>query len=816
VKQRLGILGCFCALATVLLLVCAPTTVSSSGNGGSTTTDNAKVVGAALYADGIPAKKASVRIRPEAYVRGFGPEPDSVIRHDTTTDEGGRYFIDSLKVGKYHIEINDKTSAAFLLSCDIATKEDSIVRPADTLRSYGNISGKVDSTTLKKASLFVQVFGLDRIVKVDSVTGAYNISDLPPGEYKLRVVSTDTGFKPIVIDTVKTDTAAKQVVIDTADTTRKPPIANALWTKMGGPEGGQVYCFAVAPNPAGGGLVFAGTSNAGVFVSDNYGASWSAVNTGLDYYSVEALAAVPNNGGGYSVFAGMTTEGPYKTTDNGARWSLANNGLSPLCWVSDFATRGNVLYGASTDKMIVTIDDGATWTAHRNVPSEEIQKIAVGPNGIDIFVGSGSSGIFHSSDGGVHWDTLNNGLTNKSIHSITVSSDGAAVLAGTGGGLFRSIDNGANWIPVSNGLPANTSFFDFLPLDENIYAGANNGVFVSADNGVTWTGRNTGLGSLYVDALAAIPRSAGGGLVFMAGADDGAFVSEDSCATWNKSVTGLSGEEIYAIAANGKNVYISTSQGLFLSVNDGNNWRKISDVFAKTLVCYGNMVLAGGYNGVYNSVDNGATWVFSRLPITSSWQVVAIVVGKDGRVFAGIGGGDYSQFPGGVFVSADNGATWAAANSGLPQSIIRALVANGQNIFAGMSNGVFRSSDNGVSWAAVNTGLPDTNVLAFGVNNGAVFVSLGAGVYSSANNGATWMAVNTGLTNTHICSFVAVDGTIFAGASEGEVFRTDNNGSLWTPENAGIINKYYFGLAANEAYLFARTDGSNVWRRPLR
>lgn len=56
-----------------------------------------------------------------------------------------------------------------------------------------------------------------------------------------------------------------------------------------------------------------------------------------------------------------------------------------------------------------------------------------------------------------------------------------------GGGVFRSTDNGVNWIPVSNGL-THIEVLSFAVKNNNLFAGTwNGGVFLSTDNGSVWT-----------------------------------------------------------------------------------------------------------------------------------------------------------------------------------------------------------------------------------------------------------------------------------------------------------------------------------------
>src|SRR5215467_12591365 len=61
----------------------------------------------------------------------------------------------------------------------------------------------------------------------------------------------------------------------------------------GGPPGGRVGAIAIDPaNPA---TLYAGSFNGGVFKSADWGARWTAINSGLPIKEVRALAIDPSN-----------------------------------------------------------------------------------------------------------------------------------------------------------------------------------------------------------------------------------------------------------------------------------------------------------------------------------------------------------------------------------------------------------------------------------------------------------------------------------------------------------------------------------------
>ncbi|MBK6876815.1 MAG: hypothetical protein IPG99_10295 [Ignavibacteria bacterium] len=79
----------------------------------------------------------------------------------------------------------------------------------------------------------------------------------------------------------------------------------AQWIQTNGPYGGHISSFAVS-----GTNLFAGTGR-GVFLSNNNGISWTAVNNGLMNTIVLSLAV-----SGTNLFAG-TYGGVFRSTNNG-------------------------------------------------------------------------------------------------------------------------------------------------------------------------------------------------------------------------------------------------------------------------------------------------------------------------------------------------------------------------------------------------------------------------------------------------------------------------------------------------------------------
>src|SRR6185436_18969713 len=134
------------------------------------------------------------------------------------------------------------------------------------------------------------------------------------------------------------------------------------------------------------------------------------------------------------------------------------------------------LYAATSSKVFKTIDSGGSWTGTaQNVFFA--QSIAIDPSTpTTLYAASNTSsgGIFKSTDGGVNWQAVNNGLTTSFLLSVAVDPiTPSTVYAGANGGLFKSVNGGSSWTSITTGL-ANT-FVSSIAIDpvtpSTIYVG---------------------------------------------------------------------------------------------------------------------------------------------------------------------------------------------------------------------------------------------------------------------------------------------------------------------------------------------------------
>lgn len=101
---------------------------------------------------------------------------------------------------------------------------------------------------------------------------------------------------------------------------------------------------------------------------------------------------------------------------------------------------------------------------HVNVNGGGFQSdVTISNDGLTVYSSADVSGVFKSSNGGLHFESRNLGLMSSKVASIAVTPDNELIIyAGTGdkgssGGLFRSIDGGETWELTGQGDKAQFS-----------------------------------------------------------------------------------------------------------------------------------------------------------------------------------------------------------------------------------------------------------------------------------------------------------------------------------------------------------------------
>jgi hypothetical protein len=87
--------------------------------------------------------------------------------------------------------------------------------------------------------------------------------------------------------------------------------------------------------------LFAGTNGGDVYLSTNYGTSWTGINSGIPTTAWSSPLAVS----GTNIFRSVYYNGVYLSTDNGTSWTPVNTGLANGAYILKLAVSGTYLFG---------------------------------------------------------------------------------------------------------------------------------------------------------------------------------------------------------------------------------------------------------------------------------------------------------------------------------------------------------------------------------------------------------------------------------------------------------------------------------------
>ena len=230
--------------------------------------------------------------------------------------------------------------------------------------------------------------------------------------------------------------------------------------------------------------------------------------------------------------------------------------------------------------------------------------------------------------------------------------------------------------------------------------------------------------------------------------------------------------------------------------------------FIRGMVASGTTVYAGTDQGVYRSMDSGATWAKSGTG-GSAVQVMSIDASGN-TVIAGLYGI-------GVTVSTDGGATWKGSRDGFDVPDVFSVAIRGTELLAGTVDGLYRSQDGGTSWTLHVAGsYPAIQV----TGTDAFALEVGGALYHSPAAGQPFVMTIEDFTTSNpfisLASLASEGDRFYAGGDRGAVFRSEDRGVTWTRVGANSAVKIPFSsivvaLVPAQGFLLACTSTRGVY-----
>lgn len=589
------------------------------------------------------------------------------------------------------------------------------------------------------------------------------------------------------------------------------------------PGAGFVSTLVVTPGPDG--RVYAATGDAGVFRSDDHGATWLRSSSGIAEPNVFELRA--DSVDPLTLYA-ATAASLYKTTDGGISWRPIYAGYfkEGITGLALSASQPGILYVTTRLGVDSSTDGGATWNILGPKPANlgpfdfeadpqrpsiayllvgysvfatssacrDWSKILAAPSGLDAVTSlaidpahpdtllAGSTQVQKSIDAGATWSPSSSGIQKRFAEVTSLAfqpGNSKIVYAGTGWGpvyypqpgvgqIYKSTDAGTTWSPMVDGLPTVNRLVADPSDPRRVFAAIDRGVLRSEDAGLTWEDSNRGLAASQVVAVTPDPAVRGTLFASLQANEEflGVWKTSDAGASWTPRVKGLD------------------TAGLPTPYNPP----------GRVIAVPGAPLYAAGSGRLDRSRDGGASWQ----PVAAAGSVIdaAVDPGATSTVYAV---GEYRDVcqafhcptRGTAAVSRDGGNTFTDITrlvnpADAPGVLDSVAIAAGTGTVFFSGDLTFKSTDHGSSWTRLSLGPGIRNLV---LDPGAPFTLYAvdaAIVWRSTDGGATWTSPNAGLPKGGGFELrrVAVDpsgsGLAVLATSQG-VFTSSDGAATWTP-----------------------------------
>lgn len=270
-------------------------------------------------------------------------------------------------------------------------------------------------------------------------------------------------------------------------------------------------------------------------------------------------------------------------------------------------------------------------------------------SGADYYGASGSNKLYHSSNGGINWDTVYRFTNGNVIRSMAVKNN--LMFAGLGWGsdqgIFMSSNNGVNW---TKQITVSEPYCILTANATDVYAGTAGGVYLSTNNGTSWV--QTAL---------------------------------------TVTTTCLATDGTYIYAGYGE-VFGSGTRALRRTMDRGATWSNLGlqDSIIKCITVIGSTIICGGNggspdnSGLFRTTNNGSTW--STVPLQYPQENMESLMLIDNNIIG-------KSSLGNIYLSKNTGASWINKTDNLPHSSYDSYVmlyANGYIFTKGSTGQLFK------------------------------------------------------------------------------------------------------------------------------
>ncbi len=354
--------------------------------------------------------------------------------------------------------------------------------------------------------------------------------------------------------------------------------------------------------------------------------------------------------------------------------------------------------------------------------------------------------------------------------------------------------------------------FNFIANDSNKIYVVSGKLFETTDYGKSWEVLSD-LSSHFRGYCVYVNSTQG----LFVGVNDGIIHSSDGGKTWetwedsskqhliSKIIKDSKGD-LYALAS-------SWNLGVFKST-DGKNWKLIYEALGANTANSDSIQWLDDLtilpdNTLLLTTDNYG--IYRSTDLGSSWQLVFNVPHLRYNKLKYYDGCLYLLTWSGMYTSNDEGIHWS--KSSYPDIGVLSIckTQTGRLIVGATYNYtnlglLYKSDDNGLSWQQIDSTNTNIRFEQFDVVNGNIFtIGYSVGIFQSTDNGDTWNSCNSGLKSVSVRSMCVTNSKIFAGTEDGIFYSTDF-GNSW---GFNYLQWPIYGLASNsKGDIFAAAWGT--------
>ncbi|NQV14345.1 T9SS type A sorting domain-containing protein [bacterium] len=593
-----------------------------------------------------------------------------------------------------------------------------------------------------------------------------------------------------------------------------------------------------------------------MYKSEDGGASWSSMNTGLfereyvadftpngskwwfgDYYSVSDIKFDPLDPD--QLWSGHWGGGIYKSDDNGIHWQPMNEGLPDNLYCSVILPlEDQLLAGAGLNPGLYrSEDDGLTWQPITDLPSGytlQNEELVQHPDSSNLILASDWYYLYKSIDSGISWTILTPLVTITKVFFNPVNVNEywcTRKRFGTDFHLMHSVDSGTSWEEVTiDGVDDIVSIAINPEVINQIYALSFNwgadGLYKSYDNGESWV--STGSGLIF-DRRFSRSLSTKYPLVInphdtqtlLVGSSHGVFKSTNGGDSFARSNGGLVNTYIHDVQVHPTDsliAYAGGEQGYWETIDGGSTWTSLHNSRIEQIAIDQNnpdiQYIVG--DELWRTFDGGNIWE-NRTPGSVPTTLIAIDPLESTRIYLGV-------YPSTIYRSDNSGETWESYSTGAGSSDIFQIGCNPliENVvYLGQigtaSNGFYKSLNNGQSWNRVSDFLVRDFVFHPTIPN-TIYAVTADDILKSTTNSVNFSSIRDTLTDCVFNSITINESNpqqLYVGTRNKGLYVSHNGGENWAhvstiPEPRIESVAVYPGDHSNKVYVGTHGSGTYV------